>query len=121
MVLLWLTLCCEISPYDNNRAASLKEVPQTDKSSTRGALFEYGVVKMGCYGNACQPEKSSVEAGRERTGKERSRERERLCVLASFMSQRKWKEGLQVWFSCTAHADRKRCEWVSTPNGSTNI
>lgn len=59
--------------------------------------------------------------GREREDWKRERERERLCVLASFMSQRKWREGLQVWFSCTAHADRKRCEWVSTPNGSTNI
>lgn len=60
--------------------------------------------------------------GREREDwkREVERERERLCVLASFMSQRKWREGLQVWFSCTAHADRKRCEWVSTPNGSTN-
>lgn len=59
--------------------------------------------------------------GREREDWKREVERERLCVLASFMSQRKWREGLQVWFSCTAHADRKRCEWVSTPNGSTNI
>ena len=82
----WLTLHCEISPYHNNRAAPLKEVPWTDKPRAGGRS---GVAM------AMPVNREVVRGGRQSEGWERKRERERkkeregdreterLCVLVS--------------------------------------